>query len=87
MFQYGRGSYCLGVFDNYHKGTLLGGVATRNMLVKVSRVSTHYSSGSTQLSPLLCSLYSRYLCALLMHLTLLVAFDRACTLTCQPGTG
>lgn len=29
-----RGSYCLGVFDNAHQGTLLGGITFRNVLVQ-----------------------------------------------------
>jgi hypothetical protein len=40
MFQYGsRGAYCLGVIDSQWGGLLIGGVATRNVLVKV-RIST-----------------------------------------------
>lgn len=36
MFQYGtRGAYCLGVIDSQWGGLLIGGVATRNVLVKV----------------------------------------------------
>jgi hypothetical protein len=39
MFQYGtRGAYCLGVIDSQWGGLLIGGVATRNVLVKVSEV-------------------------------------------------
>lgn len=29
------GAYCLGVFDNGHQGTLLGGITFRNVLIKV----------------------------------------------------
>lgn len=32
------GAYCLGVFDNGHQGTLLGGITFRNVLIKVRRV-------------------------------------------------
>lgn len=36
MFQYGhKGAYCLGVIDSQWGGLLIGGVATRNVLVKV----------------------------------------------------
>ena len=31
------GAYCLGVFDNGHSGTLLGGITFRNILVQVGR--------------------------------------------------
>jgi hypothetical protein len=36
MFQLSRkGTYCMAVFDNGMAGSLIGGVATRNVLVKV----------------------------------------------------
>lgn len=35
LFQVDAGQYCLGVFDNGHQGTLLGGIITRNVLVQV----------------------------------------------------
>jgi hypothetical protein len=37
MFQLSRkGMYCLAVFDNGMAGSLIGNVATRNVLVKVT---------------------------------------------------
>ena len=35
LFVIGKGTYCLGVFDNGQAGTLIGGIAVRNMLVQV----------------------------------------------------
>lgn len=35
------GAYCLGVFDNGHAGTLLGGITFRNILVEVSPALSH----------------------------------------------
>jgi hypothetical protein len=35
LFKVTSGQYCLGVFDNGVQGTLLGGIITRNVLVKV----------------------------------------------------
>lgn len=42
MFQYGhKGAYCLGVMDSQWGGLLIGGVATRNVLVKVRATAAH----------------------------------------------
>ncbi len=37
LFRHGlvHGAWCLGVFDNGHQGTLLGGITLRNVLVTV----------------------------------------------------
>ncbi len=35
LFVLGPGSHCLGVFDNGAQGTLLGGIAVRDVLVQV----------------------------------------------------
>lgn len=35
LFMIGAGEYCLGVFDNGQSGTLIGGIAVRNVLVQV----------------------------------------------------
>jgi hypothetical protein len=41
MFQLSRkGTYCMAVFDNGMAGSLIGGVATRNVLVKVRQMIT-----------------------------------------------
>ncbi len=35
LFVLSPGSYCLGIFDNGNQGTLIGGIAVRNVLVQV----------------------------------------------------
>lgn len=49
MFQLSRkGTYCLAVFDNGDAGSLIGGVATRNVLVKVRPHAGSCSSQAVQ---------------------------------------
>ena len=40
LFKLGKGSYCLGVFNNGQAGTLIGGISVRNVLVQVRRKSS-----------------------------------------------
>eukprot|EP00798_Chlamydomonas_sp_ICE-L_P013245 gene13245-19081_t len=37
LFKIGEGKYCLGLMDNGHGGTLIGGVSVRNVLVQYDR--------------------------------------------------
>ncbi|KAG1666106.1 hypothetical protein FOA52_010896 [Chlamydomonas sp. UWO 241] len=37
LFKTGTGTYCLGVFDNFASGTLVGGISMRNVLVTYDR--------------------------------------------------
>lgn len=43
---FNSGKYCLGVFDNGHAGTLLGGITFRNVLVQYDRANGRVGFGS-----------------------------------------
>ncbi|GAX76326.1 hypothetical protein CEUSTIGMA_g3772.t1 [Chlamydomonas eustigma] len=37
LFRMGKGTFCLGIFDNQASGTLIGGISVRNVLVQYDR--------------------------------------------------